>query len=307
MGQNKKIILLSGPTSSGKSKLAVKIAQYLNGEIVNADSMQIYKEVSILTSRPDIKDEKIIKHHLYGFRSVKKNYSTGLWLENVEKNIKQIWKRGRVPIVVGGTGLYFKALTDGLSKIPNIPSSIRGSTRKLHNKIGQNSFFKKLVKLDPYSKKFVLSTDSQRSMRAYEIKKFTNKSFFEFMKTANPKFKKNTFIKLFINFPRDLLNKRIERRVKKMFDQGAVEEVKKLKKMKVKKELPASKIIGIREIEDYLMGKITLGKSQELIKQRTRQYAKRQFTWARGHMKSWEMIYSTNIDDLYKKAINKIS
>ena len=307
MDRNKKIILLSGPTSSGKSKLALKIAQYLNGEIINADSMQIYKEVRILTSRPDITDEKIIKHHLYGFRSVKKNYSTGLWVKNVVKNIKQIWKRGKIPIVVGGTGLYLKALTDGLSTIPNIPSSIRDSTRKLHKKIGQNNFFKKLVKLDPSSKKFVLPTDPQRSMRAYEVKQFTNKSFYEFIKKTNPKFKKNTFIKLFINFPRDLLNKKIEKRVEKMFDIGAVEEVKKFKKMKVKKELPASKIIGVREIEDYLMGKITLDKSQELTKQRTRQYAKRQFTWARGHMKSWEMIYSTNIEDLYKKAINKIS
>ena len=307
MFQNKKIILLSGPTASGKSKLAIRIAQHLNGEIVNADSMQIYKEICILTSRPNTRDEEVVKHHLYGFIPVKKNFSVGAWLQMVSKNIKQIWKRGKVPIVVGGTGLYFKALTDGLSKIPNIPNSIRVSTRKLHKEIGQNSFFKRLVKLDPSSKKFVLSTDSQRSMRAYEVKKFTNKSFSEFIKKANPKFKKNTFIKLFINSPRDLLNKKIEKRVEKMFDTGVVEEVKKFKKMKVKKELPASKIIGVREIEDYLMGKITLDKSQELIKQRTRQYAKRQFTWARGHMKSWEMIYSTNIDDLYKKAINKIS
>ena len=307
MFQNKKIILLSGPTASGKSKLAIRIAQHLNGEIVNADSMQIYKEICILTSRPNTRDEEVVKHHLYGFIPVKKNFSVGAWLQMVSKNIKQIWKRGKVPIVVGGTGLYFKALTDGLSKIPNIPNSIRDSTRKLHKKIGQNSFFKRLVKLDPSSKKFVLSTDSQRSMRAYEVKKFTNRSFSEFIKKTNPKFKQNTFIKLFINSPRDLLNKKIEKRVEKMFDLGAVEEVKKFKKMRVKKELPASKVIGVREIEDYLKGKTTLTKSQELIKQTTRQYAKRQFTWARGHMKSWEMIYSTNIDDLYKKAINKIS
>ena len=305
--RKKRVILIAGPTASGKSKLSIKLAKYFNGEIVNADSMQIYKEVRILTSRPDIKDEKIIKHHLYGFRSVNKNYSTGLWIENVVKNIRRIWKRGKVPIIVGGTGLYFKALTDGFSKIPDISHSVRSSTRKLHKKIGQNNFFKKLVKLDPSSKKFILSTDPQRSMRAYEIKKSTNKSFSEFIKKTNPKFKKNTFIKLFINFPKDLLIKKIEKRVEKMFDLGVVEEVKKLKKMKVKKELPASKIIGVREIEDYLKGKTTLSKSQELIKQRTRQYAKRQFTWARGHMKSWEMIYSTNIDDLYKKAINKIS
>ena len=304
--RKKKVILIAGPTASGKSKLAIKLAKYFNGEIVNADSMQIYKEARILTSRPDIKDEKIIKHHLYGFRSIKKNYSTGLWIINVVKNIRQIWKRGKVPIIVGGTGLYFKALTDGLSKIPKIPNSVRSSTRKLHKKIGQNNFFKKLIKLDPSSKKLILSTDSQRSMRAYEIKKFTNKSFSEFIKKTKPKFKKNTFIKLFINFPRDLLNKNIEKRIEKMFHLGVIEEVKKFEKMKIKKDLPANKIIGVREIEYYLMGKITLTKSQELIKQRTRQYAKRQFTWARGHMKSWEMIYSPNINDLYKKAINKI-
>jgi len=307
MQHKKKVILIAGPTASGKSKLAIKLAKHVNGEIVNADSMQVYKEICILTSRPNIQDEKIIKHHLYGFRSVKKNYSTGLWVENVVKNIKQIWKKGKIPIIVGGTGLYFKALTDGLSKIPNIPSTIRDSTRKLHKKIGQNNFFKRLLKLDPSSKKFVLSTDPQRSMRAYEVKKFTNKSLSKFMKKTKPKLKKSTFVKLFINFPRDLLNKNIEKRVEIMFHKGAVEEVKKFKKMKIKKDLPASKIIGVREIEDYLIGKITLSKSQELIKQRTRQYAKRQFTWARGHMKSWEMIYSANIDDLYKKVINKIS
>ena len=307
MVQNKKIILLSGPTASGKSKLAIRIAQHLNGEIVNADSMQIYKEICILTSRPSSRDEEFVKHHLYGFRSVKKIFSVGAWLQIVSKNIKWIWKKGKIPIVVGGTGLYFKALTEGLSKIPNIPPNIRNATRKLHNKIGQDNFFKKLIKLDPSVKKFILSTDPQRSMRAYEIKKFTNKSFLEFMKKTKPKFKEDIFIRLFINFPRDLLNERIGKRVEKMFELDVITEVKKLKKISFKKELPASKIIGIREIEDYLLGKITLKNAKELIKQKTRRYAKRQFTWARGHMKSWKMIYSPNTEDLYKKTINKIS
>ena len=306
MQHKKKVILIAGPTASGKSKLAIKLAKHVNGEIVNADSMQVYKEICILTSRPNIQDEKIIKHHLYGFRSVKKNYSTGLWVENVVKNIKQIWKKGKIPIIVGGTGLYFKALTDGLSKIPNIPSTIRDSTRKLHKKIGQNNFFKRLLKLDPSCKKFVLSTDPQRSMRAYEVKKFTNKSFSEFIKKTNPKFKKNTFIKLFINSPRDLLNKKIEKRVEKMFDDGAVEEVKSFIKMKVYRELSSNKIIGINEIKAFLQGKLTLDETKQLVSQKTRQYAKRQFTWSRGHMKSWEKIYSPNINDLYKKGINKI-
>jgi tRNA dimethylallyltransferase len=307
MKQEKKVILLAGPTASGKSKLAIKLARYFTGEIINADSMQIYKEISILTSKPNSQDTKIIKHHLYGFNSVKKKFSTGLWLEMVIKKIEEQWKNERVPIVVGGTGLYFKALTDGLVKIPDIPSNIRTKIRKLHKKIGQKKFFIQLIKLDPLAKRFVLPSDTQRSMRAYEVKKFTNKSLFEFIKKTKSNFNNNVFKKLFINIPKELLHKKIEKRVEKMFKEGAVDEVKKFCKMKVNKELSSNKIIGIKEIKDYLRGKITLIKAKELIVQKTRQYAKRQFTWARGHMKSWEAFYSPNINDLFKKTINKIS
>ena len=307
MKQEKKVILLAGPTASGKSKLAIKLARHFTGEIINADSMQIYKEISILTSKPNSQDIKIIKHHLYGFNSVKKKFSTGLWLEMVIKKIEEQWKNERVPIVVGGTGLYFKALTDGLVKIPDIPSNIRTKIRKLHKKIGQKKFFIQLIKLDPLAKRFVLPSDTQRSMRAYEVKKFTNKSLFEFIKKTKSNFNNNVFKKLFINIPKELLHKKIEKRVEKMFKEGAVDEVKKFCKMKVNKELSSNKIIGIKEIKDYLRGKITLIKAKELIMQKTRQYAKRQFTWARGHMKSWETFYSPNINDLFKKTINKIS
>jgi tRNA dimethylallyltransferase len=307
MKQEKKVILLAGPTASGKSKLAIKLARYFTGEIINADSMQIYKEISILTSKPNSQDTKIIKHHLYGFNSVKKKFSTGLWLEMVIKKIEEQWKNERVPIVVGGTGLYFKALTDGLVKIPDIPSNMRTQIRKLHKKIGQKKFFIQLIKLDPLAKRFVLPSDTQRSMRAYEVKKFTNKSLFEFIKKTKSNFNNNVFRKLFINIPKELLHKKIEKRVEKMFKEGAVDEVKKFCKMKVNKELSSNKIIGIKEIKDYLRGKITLIKAKELIVQKTRQYAKRQFTWARGHMKSWEAFYSPNINDLFKKTINKIS
>ncbi len=306
MKQEKKVILLAGPTVSGKSQLAIKLAQHINGEIINADSMQVYKEISILTSRPNSQDIKIIKHHLYGFRSVKNFFSTGHWLKMVLKKIEEQWEIKKIPIVVGGTGLYFKALTDGLVKIPDVPNNIRTQIRKLHKKIGQKKFFTKLDILDPLAKKFVLPSDTQRSMRAYEVKKFTNKSLFDFTKETKSNFKNNVFKKLFINTPRELLHKKIEERVEKMFNDGAVDEVKKFCKMKVNKELTSNKIIGIEEIIEYLQGKITLINAKELITLKTRQYAKRQFTWARGHMKSWEMIYSPNINDLYKKAINKI-
>jgi len=307
MEQEKKVILLAGPTASGKSQLAIKLAQYFDGEIINADSMQIYKEISILTSKPNSQDIKVIKHHLYGFNSVKKNFSTGHWLKLVVKKIEEQWENERMPIVVGGTGLYFKALTDGLVKIPDIPNKTRTQIRKLHKKIGQKKFFIQLIKLDPLAKRLVLPSDTQRSMRAYEVKKFTNKSLFEFLKETKSNFNNNVFKKLFINTPRELLHKKIEKRVEKMFNDGVVDEVKKFCKMKVNKELSSNKIIGIKEIRDYLQGKTTLIKAKELITQKTRQYAKRQFTWARGHMKSWKMIYSTNINDLFIKTINKIS
>ena len=307
MRQEKKVILLAGPTASGKSKLAIKLSQYFDGEIINADSMQVYKEISILTSKPNSQDIKAIKHHLYGFNSVKKKFSTGHWLKLVVKKIEEQWENERMPIVVGGTGLYFKALTDGLVKIPDIPNKTRTQIRKLHKKIGQKKFFTQLIKLDPLAKRLVLSSDTQRSMRAYEVKKFTNKSLFEFLKETKSNFNNNVFKKLFINTPRELLHKKIEKRVEKMFNDGVIDEVKKFCKMKVNKELSSNKIIGIKEIRDYLQGKTTLIKAKELITQKTRQYAKRQFTWARGHMKSWEMIYSPNINDLFKKTINKIS
>jgi len=307
MIHKKKVVLLAGPTASGKSKLAIKLAKYLNGEIINADSMQIYKEISILTSKPSTQDRKITKHHLYGFNSVKKIFSTGHWLKLVIKKIHDQWENDKTPIVVGGTGLYFKALTDGLAEIPEIPSNIKKKVRKLHNKMGQENFYSSLIKLDPLSKKFIFLNDIQRSIRAYEVKKFTNKSLFQFTQKTKLNFESNVFRKIFINVPKEQLHKKIENRVEKIFKQGVIEEVKKFNKLKIKKDLSPNKIIGIKEIRDYLDNKTTLLKTKELIIQKTRQYAKRQYTWSRGHMRSWEMIYSPNINDLFKKAINKIS
>ena len=304
--QQKKVILLAGPTASGKSKLAVHLAQYINGEIINGDSMQIYKEISILTSRPDIKETSIVKHHLYGFYPVKKNFSTGRWLKMVMKKIKEQWHKNKTPIIVGGTGLYFKTLTDGLVEIPEIPNKLRAEIRRLHKKEGQKNFFKQLMRIDPSIANFISSNDSQRSIRAYEVKKYTNKSLFTFIKNTKVNFKKDVFRKIFINTPREILNKKIDQRVDEMFARGAISEVEKFLNMKIDKQLSSNKIIGIQEIRDHTAKKITLNKAKELIKLKTRQYAKRQFTWSRGHMKSWTMIYSPNFKDLFKKTIDKI-
>ena len=139
MDLRSKIILISGPTASGKSSLAIKIAKKINGEIINADSMQVYKQLKILSARPDPKQYQKIRHHLYGFHDVKKNFSTGDWLKLVNKKIKNVQKRKRIPILVGGTGLYFKALTDGLVKIPKISLKLRNQIRNMQKKLGTTS------------------------------------------------------------------------------------------------------------------------------------------------------------------------
>jgi tRNA dimethylallyltransferase len=172
---SKKIILIAGPTASGKSKVAIEIARKIKGEIINADSMQVYKEFSILSSRPTKTDLKKVKHHLYGFQPAKKHFSTGIWLKLVKKQVNICLKNKRIPILVGGTGLYFEAITKGISKIPNIDHKVRDETRKLQKKIGQKKFYEKLLTLDSLVENRIDPSDTQRSIRAYEVKKFTKK------------------------------------------------------------------------------------------------------------------------------------
>ena len=298
------IVLLAGPTASGKSKLAIKLSKVLNGEIVNADSMQVYKELKILTSRPSSSDLKKIKHHLYGFVSVKKNFSSGSWLNVVTKKIESILKKKKVPILVGGTGLYFKVLVDGLAKIPDIPIPLREKIRKYHKKIGQKKFYYELLKLDPKVKNFILESDSQRSIRAYEVKKFTKKSLYDWIKNTKPIFDPNLFKKFFIHPSKDFLLEQINLRVNKMFKQGVKQEVKEFLKLKIRSDLSANKVIGIQEIKDYLVKKLTLAEVKNLIQIRTRQYAKRQFTWARGKMSSWKIIIPKNYKDILDTLVN---
>ena len=298
------IVLLAGPTASGKSKLAIKLSKTLNGEIVNADSMQVYKELKILTSRPSPSDVKKIKHHLYGFISVKKNFSTGAWLNIATKKIKSILKKRKVPILVGGTGLYFKTLIDGLVQIPDIPISLREKIRKYHKKIGQEKFYNELLKLDPKVKNFILKSDNQRSIRAYEVKKFTKKSLYDWIKNTKPTFDPNLFKKFFIHPSKDFLQQHINLRMNKMFKQGVKQEVKEFLKLKIRSDLSANKVIGIQEIKDHLLKKLTLTEVKNLIQIRTRQYVKRQFTWARGKMSSWKIINPKNYKDILDTLVN---
>ena len=301
MDLKSKIILIYGATASGKSAFAVRLAKKINGEVVNADSMQVYKELKIITARPFQKDYKNIRHHLYGFKSVKKKFSTGDWLKLVNQKILNLEKKGKVPILVGGTGLYFKALTEGLTNIPNIPIKFRSKIRLLHSKIGSKNFFLKLVKLDPLIKNQINQSDTQRAIRAYEIKMYTKKSIYEWFKKTKSNHEKKSFFKIYIDYPRNELLERISARSKKMVEKGAVSEVKRFIKLKIPKNKSALKAIGISEIKEYLQKKIEIKDVIEKISIKTRQYAKRQSTWARGNMKDWNKINPNHLNKFLKK------
>jgi tRNA dimethylallyltransferase len=301
MDLKSKIILISGPTASGKSNFSIKLAKKINGEIINADSMQVYKQLKILSARPDPKNYQKVKHHLYGFQDVKKNFSTGDWLKLVIKKIHEIKKRKKIPILVGGTGLYFKALTEGLVNIPNIPVRFRNKIRALHNNLGQKIFYLNLLRLDPISKNKINSTDVQRSIRAYEVKKFTKKSLHDWFKNTKSYFNEDDFFKIYIEYPRDELIQRINKRTKQMIKIGAIKEVKRFIKLKVKKDKSVNKAIGINEIKEFLNYEKELGDIKEKISIKTRQYAKRQSTWARGNMMSWIKIQPKELNKFLKK------
>ena len=301
MDLKSKIILISGPTASGKSNFSIKLAKKINGEIINADSMQVYKELKILSARPNTKDYQKIKHHLYGFHSVKNNFSTGDWLKIAIKKIKEVRKRNKTPIFVGGTGLYFKALTDGLVSIPNIPIRFRNKIRTLHKNLGQKKFYQKLIKLDPYSKENINPTDTQRSIRAYEVKQFTKKSLHDWFENTKSYFDKDDFFKIYIDYPREELIQRISKRAEQMIEMGAVNEVKRFIKLKVRKDKSVNKAIGINEIKEYLEKRKDISDVIEKISIKTRQYAKRQSTWARGNMMSWLKLPPQDLKKFLKK------
>ena len=301
MDKQSKIILISGPTASGKSNFAVKIAKKIQGEIINADSMQVYKKLKILTARPNKQEQKNIKHHLYGVIDLNEKFSTGQWLKSVIKKIKDIQKKKKIPILVGGTGLYFQSLIDGLVKIPEIPLKFRNKIRLISKREGQKKFYKKLLKLDPKIKDKFDPNDSQRSIRAYEVKSYTNVSMYDWLTKTKSEFKDSDFLKLHIETKREKLIERINLRTSSMINEGAVNEVKKFLKLKIIKNQSVNKVIGIAELTQYLNHEITLEEAKELILIKTRQYAKRQATWARTRMISWIKIDQSKLDSYIKK------
>tara|TARA_Y100001933_G_scaffold175196_1_gene173690 strand:- start:209 stop:1120 length:912 start_codon:yes stop_codon:yes gene_type:complete len=300
-----KIVLLSGPTATGKSSLAIKLAEKIDGEIINADSIQLYRDLFILTARPDIGKEKI-KHHCYGFLDGDINWSVGKWIHEINEILKDVIKRKKVPIIVGGTGLYFKAVTDGLSPIPDIDKSIRLKIENELEKNGLEKLQKRLFLIDPKASKKINPNDRQRIMRALEVYEGTNKKISDFWLMNREKIINYKSINFKIDADREWIYKNCDLRVDYMFENGVIEEVRRLLNKNYSKNSPIMKAIGVDEITSFLNNDITFDRALDLIKFKTHQYAKRQITWINNQMISWNSINTQYSNKIINKIIKKL-
>ncbi|MEX2691999.1 tRNA (adenosine(37)-N6)-dimethylallyltransferase MiaA [Rhizobium mongolense] len=287
-------ILITGPTASGKSALAVELAKRHGGAVVNADSMQVYGTLRILTARPSEAEMQGVPHHLYGHVPAGTAYSTGTWLRDVTALLPNLSAKGQLPVFVGGTGLYFKALTGGLSDMPAIPENIRNRLRARLQNDGAEALHAELAMLDPAAARSLSIQDGQRIVRALEVLGATGQSILRFQGQAGPLIVDPARAEKIIVLPeRAVLHQRINGRFEKMLEQGAEDEVKSLLALGLSSEMPVMKAIGVSQIAAMLKGEMTRSEVIEKGAAATRQYAKRQMTWFRNQMdESWKRLTS---------------
>ncbi len=290
LGETMDAVLITGPTASGKSALALELADRHNGVVVNADSMQVYDTLHVLTARPSASDMSGIDHRLYGHVSPLKAYSTGQWLRACIEEIARIRAGGKMPVVVGGTGLYFKALTGGLSAMPEVPGHIREELRNLLELEGSQAMHRRLDLVDPEMAVRLNPSDGQRIVRALEIRQASGRSILHFMQQAGAAVIDPASARKIIVLPdRAVLHQRINRRFEAMLESGALEEVRALVALELAADLPAMKAIGVRQIAEFLAGRMNRDTVIAEGAAATRQYAKRQMTWFRNQMdESWQ-------------------
>jgi tRNA dimethylallyltransferase len=282
-------VLIAGPTASGKSRAALELAARLGGVIVNADSMQVYREARILTARPSDADLARVPHLLYGHVPAREHYSTGRYQSDVRHALAEVRKARRLPIFVGGTGLYFRALTGGLSEMPTIPAGVRAAARARLAAIGNAAFHAELAARDPEIAALLHPGDSQRMLRAWEMVEASGRSLAFWQKNAGkPVLDGLTLARLVIDVPRETLRERIAARFREMIAAGAMEEALALKDLDP--ALPAARIIGRRELLALHEGSLGEAEAIERAVIATRQYAKRQDTWFRNQLPDWRRL-----------------
>jgi tRNA dimethylallyltransferase len=284
-------ILIAGPTASGKSGLALRLAEHIGGVIINADSMQVYRELRILTARPGPAEEARVPHALYGFVPGNESYSAGRYAADVVRMLEDARHEGLRPIIVGGTGLYFKTLTEGLSPIPPIPDDVRAHWRREAAEKGAAHLHDVLTARDAEMGGRLASGDTQRVVRALEVLDATSVSLAEWQRRPRePVLDLADTIPLLVSIERDELSRRIDRRFAQMIEGGALEEVLQLKALDLDPSLPLMTALGVRPLLRHLDGELSLEEAITAGQLETRQYAKRQVTWARGNMIAWKSV-----------------
>jgi len=299
-GETSPAILIAGPTASGKSALAISLARKLGGVVINCDSMQVYRDLRVLSARPSVKEEQEAPHLLFGYVDAACNWSVGLWLADAEKALAQARERRLTPILVGGTGLYFKALTHGLSAMPPVPEAVRRKIRELAQAHASPQLHEILAAQDPFAAAKLRPSDRQRIIRALEIFEATGRSLREWQEGERPSplLAPEHCVRLFLAPDRDELRQRIERRFDAMLAEGALEEIRHLAARGLDPSLPALRAHGVPWLLAHLRGEIGLSEAALAAKADTRRYARRQFTWFRHQMPGWSWVSPQDAENI---------
>jgi tRNA dimethylallyltransferase len=289
--QSNKAVLIAGPTASGKSALALELAERAGGTVINTDSMQVYRDLRILTARPAMEEEARVPHRLYGHVDAAVNFSAGAWVSDAAKVLEETRAEGRLPIFIGGSGLYFKALTQGLSAVPPVPPEIREAVRARLDLDGVEALHAELARRDPVSAERLKPRDRTRIARALEVVEATGRSLGDWHREGLPPLlPPGTFAALFLAPDRDALYARIDARFDTMLKAGALEEVARLAARGLDPLLPAMKAHGVPALIRHLKGEISLQEAATIGKADTRHYAKRQFTWFRHQLPEFDGV-----------------
>ena len=287
----KRAILITGATASGKSAVGLRLARRFDGVVVNADSMQVYAEMRVLTARPDVADERAVPHRLYGHIGAREHYSVARWLEDVQRVLIEVEQRGRRAIIVGGTGLYFNALTRGLSPMPQIDEDVRAYWRAEAHRRPPQELHAELARLDPLTASQVRSSDPQRIVRGLEVIQSTGRPLVSWQAESGPPLlPEGSWRGLVMAPPRETLYARAEARFDEMMGRGALDEVRALRALQIDPDMSAMRALGVAPLMKHVDGEVSYDTAIALAKTQTRQYIKRQLTWLRRYMISWKWL-----------------
>ncbi len=307
----KRALFIAGPTASGKSAFAMKTAAAYDGIIINADSMQVYRDLSVISACPSAAEQKQVTHRLYGFLDATEICSAAFWAEKAMAEIRSAWATGKLPILVGGTGMYFKVLIDGIAKIPDIPADVRAQVRRECQDLGSEALYTELTVSDPITAARLAPGDSQRVSRAIEVVRSTGIPLSDWQKDTKPgpmqSFDEAGEIGKYVVLPdREELYARCDHRFDQMMEQGAIEEVRALVGRNLRNDLPIMRALGVPSLARYLAGETTYDQAADDAKMQTRRFAKRQLTWFRNQFSHWKMLNAQYSESYFDKLVAKI-